>query len=240
MNVFAYWEQDPRGLRYWYIDKCLELMKKKLAGCNFVLLCPENISDHLDMSVLPESWSSLPISKKADCIRSVALMQHGGLWLDADTVVMQCPSFLESSSVLYMQWTNQPRRILNGYIYCPRWHPVAEEWVSNIASAIRDNRTEWTALGEKCLTPAIDKCGGAEMIPLSTFLPVEVDREASRLTCKRTRWQNLISANTICFGLNHSWLSHKYSRDLRKPVFNSGGFLIHKLFREYVLREIDR
>lgn len=243
MNVFTYWEQKKGELEYRYIDCCAEAMKSVFSGCNFIRITPETISQHVDMSCLPKSWARLPVAQKADCIRAVALLTHGGLWVDADTIPIRSPEGLFGSDFCYMQWSTPPRRVLNGYVYSPKGCDISLMWVENITRTViaAENssiKQEWTAFGEKCLTPSVAAFENQSLrVPLSTFLPIEVDTEAALLVSQQDP-EKYIQKNTICFGLNHSWLSHRYSAKLKMAAFHRGSMLIHRAFRKYVLEVI--
>lgn len=240
MNIFTYWENPQGSQGYWYINQCIELMRQKLIGSNFTLLTPDNLHHYVDMSVLPDHWKTLEVAKKADCIRAVALLQNGGWWLDADTIVIKPFELLQGKSPVFMTWRKPPRRVINGYFYCPQGHQVAVNWVNNIRTALEQQNRNWTAFGEQSLTPAIEQCSEAVEIELATFLPVEVDANVRIFISRWGNWRKFIKEHTVCFGLNHSWLNHNFPNQMTEQAFRSGQLFIHRLFRSLVLEELEK
>jgi len=70
-----------------YISMCLELIRKVGAKCfNVVLLNEKNIFEYIPD--LRKDINTLPIALKTDYIRIKLLYMYGGLWVDADTILM--------------------------------------------------------------------------------------------------------------------------------------------------------
>jgi hypothetical protein len=85
--LWVYWELKPGVSKPPdYISLCLKIMKNKSYLFNFVLLDNHNIYDYLPD--LRRDINNLPIALKTDYIRVALLYKYGGLWLDADTIVM--------------------------------------------------------------------------------------------------------------------------------------------------------
>jgi hypothetical protein len=85
--LWVYWELKPGASKPPdYISLCLKIMKNKSYLFNLVLLDNHNIYDYLPD--LRRDINNLPIALKTDYIRVALLYKYGGLWLDADTIVM--------------------------------------------------------------------------------------------------------------------------------------------------------
>ena len=70
-----------------YIMLCMEIMKKNMAKTfNVVFLNEKTVFDYLPD--LRKDINDLPIALKTDYVRINLLTHYGGLWLDADTIVM--------------------------------------------------------------------------------------------------------------------------------------------------------
>jgi hypothetical protein len=86
--LFSYWEliggaQSPPH----YIDLCFDTMRKNGAKhFNFVLLNEKNIFEYLPD--LRQDINDLPIALKTDYIRIALLYRYGGIWMDADTIMV--------------------------------------------------------------------------------------------------------------------------------------------------------
>ncbi len=80
MVVWTYWE----GVKPEYIDLCFDSMRKY---CDRLIIL-DDVSVH---NYLPElrELGHLKIAQKVDYIRVALLYHYGGVWVDADTIVMR-------------------------------------------------------------------------------------------------------------------------------------------------------
>lgn len=70
-----------------YITMCMEIMKKNASKTfNLVFLNEKTVFDYLPD--LRRDINDLPIALKTDYVRVTLLSRYGGLWVDADTIVM--------------------------------------------------------------------------------------------------------------------------------------------------------
>lgn len=85
--LFSYWELK-KGVtkRPGYIDLCFSTMKKNGKLFNVQIL--DNISVLKFLPNLRKDINELPLALKADYIRICLLYKYGGLWLDADVIMM--------------------------------------------------------------------------------------------------------------------------------------------------------
>lgn len=77
MNIFTFWEGPMPA----YIKMCLETWKHP-----YILLNYENLHEFTDLPIEPLKRFTLP--QIADCVRVHVLRDHGGYWLDADTIMI--------------------------------------------------------------------------------------------------------------------------------------------------------
>jgi acetyltransferase-like isoleucine patch superfamily enzyme len=95
MKIWAYWE--PRSNVPAYLQLCVNTWKKFCPNAEVLILDNSNISDYIDLSYYgPELFSgkfSLP--QIADALRAYLLYEHGGIWLDLDTVILDSSFFHE-------------------------------------------------------------------------------------------------------------------------------------------------
>lgn len=234
MNVFSYWEgQQPP-----YISDCLATIRRHAQrDCLYRHVEPANFDRMIPEGLLHPAWRSIrQLGVKSDCVRVAMLAQHGGLYVDADTIMLRSPVGLidETHDCVYMTWSRPPRRVIAGYIYMRPGSPVAAKWLANVNEFLARGQTGWTDLGEKCLTPALDEhiATSAEM-PLDTFLPIEIDREVERFFTAED-FRPLVKPHTIAFGLNHSWMTARRPRDMRLDAASArrSSLLIHRLLTE--------
>jgi hypothetical protein len=217
LNVWTYWE-GPKPL---YIDVCLKSIAERCEGCKVIILTPDTLPE---LPTLNANWKRLyGPAQRADALRAGLLYHYGGLWVDADTIMLRSPleaitrsieSMIYPVECYYSAWTNPPYRVLNGYIYCKQYSEVAAHWLGNVNATLERGATYggWTMLGEHCLTPVIERVSAQRpesciRLPMETFLPVEVDKEVGALLTPGD-WRDWVKPNTVAFGLNHSWLYH--------------------------------
>lgn len=100
MHIFTFWE----GPKPPVIELCQQSLLKY--NSNAIILDRNNLHSWIPLSSLPSWWSNpdIPWSRKTDWLRIEILYRHGGLWIDADIVVLKpLKSFISSihDSVLF-------------------------------------------------------------------------------------------------------------------------------------------
>lgn len=238
LNVFTYWEDAPKSRRWPYIEFCLDTIRNRcLDECLFHHITSANIDKYIPDGILHPSWKDIKeLGVKSDCVRAAVLMQYGGLYVDADTLMLKSPKDLDTCHECgFMTWKNSPRRVIAGYIYCKPNSEVAKRWVANMNVMLEQSRHGWTDLGERCLTPAVDSTENTIEWPLSTFLPVEIDMEVEKFF----RVSVLRPEGSVAIGLNHSYMTRKHANEMRavgheNPMLRvkstKSSMLIHRLF----------
>jgi mannosyltransferase OCH1-like enzyme len=85
--LWVYWENLNGNKTPSYIQLCLDIIKKNGSKYfNVILLNESNIFYYLQN--LRKDINDLPIALKTDYIRVRLLYKYGGLWMDADTLLM--------------------------------------------------------------------------------------------------------------------------------------------------------
>ena len=88
-NIWMYWENLPGKKKSPYLDLCYKTIKKN---------CSENFKIHLlnEKNVyyyIPDLRKNIDhqmnIQQKVDYIRYILLYKYGGIWIDADTIVIK-------------------------------------------------------------------------------------------------------------------------------------------------------
>jgi hypothetical protein len=86
--VWVYWENINRSTYPTYIKLCIDTMKKHLGTKhNLIILNEKNIRDYLPD--LRDDFKNLKTAQKVDYYRIALLKKYGGLWIDADIIVMR-------------------------------------------------------------------------------------------------------------------------------------------------------
>jgi hypothetical protein len=86
-KLWMYWENIDNKPMPPYIDLCIYLAKKNANQYfDVVILNEKNIYNYI--TDLRSDINDLPIALKTDYIRVKLLYEYGGLWVDADTIIM--------------------------------------------------------------------------------------------------------------------------------------------------------
>lgn len=227
MKVWTYWD----GRLWPHIEVCLASMQ---AFCDVTVLNSENADDFIQ-GVLPAQWRALKEpAHRADCVRAAILAQHGGLYLDADTLVLRkipVDLFARKDMVCFA-WDKNPFRVSNGCISARTGSRIARAWLEKVVEFLESfQKPEWTILGESILTPLVTALPNDYVpVPRSVFFPIDVDSEPQRFFTTED-YRPLIYPWTVAFGLNHSYMTANYAREMSKTIaeMQRSNLLIHRL-----------
>ena len=85
-RIFTFWE--PKDMLPGYITCCLETWRRFLPDCELVILDWQNLGQWLTESEIHDViCRDMTLAMQSDCIRCAVLYRHGGIWMDADTIV---------------------------------------------------------------------------------------------------------------------------------------------------------
>ena len=88
--IWMFWETLPGKNKPGYIDLCYESVVHNCASCfNIIYLNEKNIKYYVP-EINQYNISHLKIQHKADFYRYLLLEKYGGLWIDADVLVLKC------------------------------------------------------------------------------------------------------------------------------------------------------
>ena len=88
--IWMYWETLPGKTKPGYIDLCIDSVKFNCGQCfNVIVLDNITIYDYLpEIKII--DFSNLNLPQKVDYYRYALLEKYGGVWLDADILVIKC------------------------------------------------------------------------------------------------------------------------------------------------------
>jgi mannosyltransferase OCH1-like enzyme len=148
MNVFMYWENVPGSPKPEYLHKCFEQIKSK-SKYDVILLDEHTIKDYVH-DINEKAFDLDVLAHRADYFRAKILHEHGGIWLDADALILDDLSYVESdlneySYVGYGYKKNQPSI---GFMGARAGDDMLGQWVEGQEKKITDGyQFKWAALG---------------------------------------------------------------------------------------------
>jgi len=88
--IWMYWETLPGRKKPGYIDLCINSVKFNCSKCfDIIVLDNNNIYEYLP-EIKEIDFSQLQLPQKVDYYRYALLEKYGGIWIDADILVIKC------------------------------------------------------------------------------------------------------------------------------------------------------
>ncbi len=192
-NVFAFW----RGINYELIDILIKLMNihsNDGANYRFILLNENTVKDWIDV---PDYFDLMQVAHQADYIRVNVICKYGGIWLDADTIVMDSLKdlfdILETKSAFYV--TEENRIFINGVFGSVKNHKVISEIKCQMDKVLnlKRHKLEWTDIGSSIFHKVICENLSDVFIlqGLDTVYPVSWQNAANRYLFSNYETYNL-------------------------------------------------
>ena len=88
-TIWLYWDNHYSERRPAYLELCLESIHRHAGGARVVVVEPETLPRYLDVHSLPQRYASLSPNHRSDYLRIRLLRDHGGMWIDIDTIAFQ-------------------------------------------------------------------------------------------------------------------------------------------------------
>jgi len=159
--IWTYWECPPGQTQpSELINLCFETMKKHLDPSSFMIVTDKNLFEFLpdirtDLNKIHVSnIPSQNISLKVDYIRVALLKKFGGLWIDADSIVMGPLDRLFSPIIDFNCRTNNEGICTNGVISSIQNGKIITEYANRQDRRIDASyNMNWCDLGSSMLTP---------------------------------------------------------------------------------------
>lgn len=85
--IWVFWECVDNKPYPTYINLCMKIMKKHLDKYDLIFLNEKTIKDYLPD--LRDDFENLKIAQKVDYYRVCLLYKYGGIWIDADIIIMK-------------------------------------------------------------------------------------------------------------------------------------------------------
>ena len=211
--VYTYWE----GPRPPVIDFCLQTIVER-AGVEVNVLTAETADREVGDLLNPNYRKITGIAQKVDLIRLAVLYRHGGMWCDADTIVLKSMAGLFDTHHPFvgMRWANT-QRLLNGYFLCEpssRFLATAMNLANDDLRAGRNyyNSASGCYFGEDLFVRAKKRLGVVvPLMDLDTMLPVRFPESVGIFETNAAIVEYLTD-RTVAVGLNHSQMSAPIKR----------------------------
>lgn len=138
-KIFTFWEGNKPS----YIDLCMETWKRP-----YILLNYKNLNDYTDLPIDKIKRFSLP--QIADIVRVHVLRDHGGYWLDTDTIMISgnLPKenmigdpekrsntigllYTEANTEMYKEWALFQDKIINSKDTPKHWSTMGNDFTNS-------------------------------------------------------------------------------------------------------------
>ena len=131
--IWMYWETLPGKKKPGYIDLCINSVKFNCGRCFKIIVLDENtIYDYLP-EIDSIDLSKLNLPQKVDYYRYSLLEKYGGVWLDADILVLKCicPYYEKLDKHDYVGFgcghdMNKCKKTLDGYSRPLNWFMISK------------------------------------------------------------------------------------------------------------------
>lgn len=210
-QIFYYWE----GRKYPYIKHCIDSIENR-TGVKTIFLNPWNIDEYISGIDINPNWRKIKtISQKVDILRIAVLYKYGGMYLDADTVIIKDFNNLflnlPDKDVITMQWKIN-KKILNGYFFAQQnsvFLSLCLQWINERLTDGLDyySQDQGVYFGEVMFKEISDK--NKELvgtIDSEVILPIQFPFSKD-VWFKCIPVEYYIKNTTLAIGLNHSQYS---------------------------------
>ena len=170
--IWNYWETPIGKKKPGYIDLCYQSVLHNCSNCfDIILLDEKNIEDYLP-EINKYNLKQLSIPQKVDFYRYLLLEKYGGLWIDADILVLKClcPYYKKLDKYDYIGFgcgfdKKTCQKNMNGYSRPLNWM-MASKPNTNFIKCIKNNaidkiqnqnNIEYHGIGKQILAKCHDK-----------------------------------------------------------------------------------
>jgi hypothetical protein len=175
-HVWMYWENLPGMHRAPYLDLCIDTVRRHAGNLEVRIVNREEMV-HLIPDLDEDVWLRLPApSYRSDYARARLLYQHGGIWLDVDTIAVAPLSRLldETADTDFVTWGRETGRCFTNVAAARAGASFLKKWIEAQDELL--NRTvDWSTLDYPALvqniTPHIDEQW--KSIPQERIAPVQ-------------------------------------------------------------------
>lgn len=193
-TVWLYWENRYAERMPAYLELCLETIRAHAGAARVVLVAPETLERWIAPATVPARYAALSPNHRSDYLRIRLLHDHGGMWIDIDTVVFRSLSEHVLTRLDEAELVSPgPRFAQQIFASRPRGAFVREALTALETRLADDSPIGWNGLGSELIYPiaARHACAGVAM---SGWLhhwqdwrkylePGDFDDDGDRLAC---------------------------------------------------------
>ncbi|HTT91134.1 MAG TPA: glycosyltransferase [Acidimicrobiales bacterium] len=214
--VWIYWEGPSPG----YIDLCTRTARKYHPDLK--------VLNREDFEALRTTDRELDIDRlrvnhRSDYVRSYLLANYGGLYLDADCVVMRpLAPLLEGAAEVGFSGYREPDGYMSCNIMASQAHgAVITDHYQRVVAAISGGKDlEWLELASWPMDRAVEgNLSAARLLPTELIMPLPW-RDNEQLCCRRPdeEHEKVFRPEALCYMLSNNTVSgHHFARALRYP-----------------------
>lgn len=246
MHLFTYWETLKGTSKPGYINVCEETITKHCSK-HFTVnhITPKNLKKflpNLNERIYDIRYNRNPshtATARSNYIRAALLKEHGGVWLDSDTLVLRdfeeihhALSILKKDFVYSFQTAYKKRYIGACFMGSKKNGKVITGYIDILDRLIKNKRQfRWGELGHKILTPLVLKHRSnlCYQIKERRIYPLKIE-EAGLFFKEEKRMMSLINDDTLCFTLYNSIFPKKF-KVLGRTKLLTGKTVLSKAFR---------
>lgn len=176
----------------------------------------------------------LYVAHRADVIRAFLLYRYGGLWVDADCIVLKNLDEIVTrlTGVDFATYRNADGVATNNFMYAPPGSPAAATYYGLVRKRLLSDRPRrWTSLGAEPLGRAINRASPkVHFFPTDLIQPVHwADPGRFFQVASEEQHATRFNPNAVCYMLSNQTVM-KYRRDHPGALLEAPGS-----FFEYVL-----
>jgi hypothetical protein len=216
--VWSYWDDVDGRVRPPYLDACWATVRRHSDGMELRVVSQATVRDVVEV---PPRFDELAVNHRSDVARCRLLLEHGGLWLDADTVALRPLTRLMAMAATEGFVGYGHDGVHPGTIAARAGHPILVDWARRQDRRLRSGRTiDWPDLGPIDLEDAT-AAGTWHRLDHRRIAPI--DWQDWRLFLSRTYpLRNVMAASPEVVALYNAPLSDHLRSWRLEPLIASG------------------
>lgn len=185
-RIWTYWEKLEGRPMPEYLELCFETMVMHNPSCEFIVVSEENVRDYVpdldprwfEVYASDRNDPGLSIATRADYIRMRLVHEQGGIWLDADTVVVRnLDPTLEllntSDSGIFIMTPKKGRTPNEIFFAKPKCQFLKTAIEMCEAILEKGPGIPWTISSTKLFSDVAAVCTDFTHLPRSEYLPID-------------------------------------------------------------------